>query len=676
MGLNLLLAEKYTARGWSVIPLKAGEKVPATEHGVKDATTDQLTIGMWFADPTLGIGLACGDEFFVVDIDPRNGGDEEWERLQALHGKAPLTLNAHTGGGGQHLLFKMPEFEFKNGSIGEGVDIKGRGGYIVAEPSVHPNGGTYRWGDYDGPIAEAPQWLLDLLPRRVTRIMDGGSGLEPDPSDDRPGTQYNRTASWEDVLIPAGWSVDHVEGPEIFWTRPGKSGGISATTGYDGMDVLYVFTSSTEFEAGTAYTKFAAYAILYHGGDFSAAAKELSALSGLTPAPKKFDTPTDSAYSFTPALPPDHFVSKYVDWCAKQTDAALEYHEAAALVLLAIASRDSRGQLSTYPGGLPTNLYVLITGPTTRSRKSTAQKLGLSVVRDSYPVAPLPSRATTERLIGLLAEKSYVSTVWAPDEFGIKLSEIYSRDFLQGLEELMLTLYDGENYIYEKQDRRVIVDHPHLNILAAATPESLAMAGPGAMVGGLLPRFAVVLPPALPPARQVQEYEDLEPERVALASYLKDVLSWSARNKQISFSREAIEVLGTAEQRLHEGGASVARLATMLYKVALLVAIGRMSATVTETDALAARQIVDRWYAGARRLQPYLRKKSVDLEFESQVENAFRVLKSLGSGPHHRSEVARRLRVQKSKLDAIQAALIDWGYINLNGSLWEVAEDD
>ena len=64
-----------------------------------------------------------------------------------------------------------------------------------------------------------------------------------------------------------------------YWTRPGKDrrNGYSATTGYaDDADRLKVFTSSwPPFADGEVYTKFAAYALLNHGGDYQAAAREL-----------------------------------------------------------------------------------------------------------------------------------------------------------------------------------------------------------------------------------------------------------------------------------------------------------------------------------------------------------------------------------------------------------------
>jgi hypothetical protein len=94
----------------------------------------------------------------------------------------------------------------------------------------------------------------------------------------RPGDRYNQETSWEEVLMPHGWRLLYTHEGEGYWQRPGKDGpGISATTNYQGSDRLYVFSTSTCFEAGRSYSKFAAYTYLEHGGDFSAAARTLAA---------------------------------------------------------------------------------------------------------------------------------------------------------------------------------------------------------------------------------------------------------------------------------------------------------------------------------------------------------------------------------------------------------------
>jgi hypothetical protein len=95
----------------------------------------------------------------------------------------------------------------------------------------------------------------------------------------RPGDDYNQRASWADILI--GWKIDRTNGPVTYWTRPGKNSGTSATTGYckgESGDLLHVFSSQAPpFKDHESYSKFAAFTLLNHNGDFRAAAKALAA---------------------------------------------------------------------------------------------------------------------------------------------------------------------------------------------------------------------------------------------------------------------------------------------------------------------------------------------------------------------------------------------------------------
>lgn len=105
------------------------------------------------------------------------------------------------------------------------------------------------------------------------------------PSDakgDRPGDDFNRRADWADILRPHGWAVERTNGPVTYWRRPDKDRGVSATTGKchtEGRgDLLFVFTSSAApLDPDTGYSKLAVYALLNHGGDYAAAARELRA---------------------------------------------------------------------------------------------------------------------------------------------------------------------------------------------------------------------------------------------------------------------------------------------------------------------------------------------------------------------------------------------------------------
>lgn len=99
----------------------------------------------------------------VLDIDPRHGGDDALAELEARHGKLPDTPRVLTGGGGSHIYFRHPgKISIPNSvsKIAPGIDVRGDGGYVIAPPSVHPNGNRYLWevsaSIDETPLAEVP----------------------------------------------------------------------------------------------------------------------------------------------------------------------------------------------------------------------------------------------------------------------------------------------------------------------------------------------------------------------------------------------------------------------------------------------------------------------------------------------------------------------------------------
>lgn len=159
---RLLAALGYAKRGWAVFPAWEGKKVPATGHGFKDATTDKATIVRWWTrHPAANVAIATGaiSCLVVLDVDPRNGGDESLAEHERTHGSLAATLRAKTGGGGQHIYFQLPEHVVvKSGKLAAGLDIKADGGYVIALPSTHPSGGTYAWTSNPNhtPLVECP----------------------------------------------------------------------------------------------------------------------------------------------------------------------------------------------------------------------------------------------------------------------------------------------------------------------------------------------------------------------------------------------------------------------------------------------------------------------------------------------------------------------------------------
>lgn len=172
----LSAALAYARRGWAVFPCKVRGKAPATKHGLKDASTDPAVIrGWWREHPRANVGvvtgIAAGLWVLDIDVDPAKGedGGASLAALERVHGPLPATAEQRTPRGGRHLLFQHPGSKIKNSAkqLGAGLDVRGDGGYIVAAPSVHPNGGTYDWSPAGHPdqveIAAAPAWLLELV---------------------------------------------------------------------------------------------------------------------------------------------------------------------------------------------------------------------------------------------------------------------------------------------------------------------------------------------------------------------------------------------------------------------------------------------------------------------------------------------------------------------------------
>lgn len=159
-------ALRLAAAGFLVFPCLPGRKQPATRRGLLDAKSDADAIRVcWAKYPDMNVGLRTGAEssIVVLDVDGEAGADS-LHRLEETHGRLPVTLSVTTPSGGVHYYFRHPGVEVRNtqGVPGEGLDIRGDGGYVLAPPSIHPNGGRYTV-DEEAPLGQLPAWLLNLV---------------------------------------------------------------------------------------------------------------------------------------------------------------------------------------------------------------------------------------------------------------------------------------------------------------------------------------------------------------------------------------------------------------------------------------------------------------------------------------------------------------------------------
>lgn len=153
----LAAALDYANRGWPVFPLRPGTKRPATEHGCHDATTDPAVLAKWWtANPTANVGIATGSVVDAFDAD--TPGAAQLIDTAVRERGLPVVARQSTPRPGWHIL--IPATGRPNaarlGSV-DGLDFRGRGGYIVAAPS--------RLNDRPDPY-------------QLTMVGEGGDGAE------------------------------------------------------------------------------------------------------------------------------------------------------------------------------------------------------------------------------------------------------------------------------------------------------------------------------------------------------------------------------------------------------------------------------------------------------------------------------------------------------------------
>ncbi|WP_406279026.1 bifunctional DNA primase/polymerase [Nocardia sp. NBC_00881] len=161
------------ARGWPVFPLRPGGKKPAIKCWPDLASTDEDRIHRWWGyNPRYNVAILTGSPagLHVIDLDARHMTPPALDLTAALarlaehlSEPAPPTLTIATPGG-WHLFFRAPNdppLRCTVARIGDGIDSRGHGGYIVAPGSRTPH------GDYtiaeNRPVADLPAMLIQRI---------------------------------------------------------------------------------------------------------------------------------------------------------------------------------------------------------------------------------------------------------------------------------------------------------------------------------------------------------------------------------------------------------------------------------------------------------------------------------------------------------------------------------
>jgi hypothetical protein len=310
-----LQALRLAKSGISVVPVaQDGSKRPGVNSWKKyqqlQPTADELTT--WFGTGNQsGLGAICGavsGNLEMLELEGRavaakvhiqakdmainSGFGDLWQKIQ--DGYCEMTPS-----GGIHWLYRISDSltpgnthlarrPGENGGVDVLCETRGEGGFVILAPSggpCHPSGDS--WSMISGSIETIPtitfaereqlHLLFKCFDEMPTVESVANEVISKEANLALPGDDYNSKVSWDQILTPLGWNRVYSKNDQVAWRRPNKTEGISATTNFNCKDNLYVFSTSTIFEANHSYSKFAAYACLEHNNDYKQAAKALRA---------------------------------------------------------------------------------------------------------------------------------------------------------------------------------------------------------------------------------------------------------------------------------------------------------------------------------------------------------------------------------------------------------------
>jgi Bifunctional DNA primase/polymerase, N-terminal len=191
-GATLHRALAYARHGWPVFPCLPGQKIPATAHGYRDATTDEQQITEWFGhgqgwNLAIATGAPGPD---VLDIDQHGPAGNGYAAFTRLH-RAGLVDGAaayvRTPAGGMHAYFTGSDQH--NGRLpSHHLDFRSHGGYIVAPPS-HVGGKSYY-------VIARPRGRGALAWDAVTRLLEPERQPQPERPHPAPGLDLTNLAQW------------------------------------------------------------------------------------------------------------------------------------------------------------------------------------------------------------------------------------------------------------------------------------------------------------------------------------------------------------------------------------------------------------------------------------------------------------------------------------------------
>lgn len=326
---------------------------------------------------------------------------------------------------------------------------------------------------------------------------------------------------------------------------------------------------------------------------------------------------------------PRTIVDDYIDWATETTDASPQYHELGIFMILSMLCAGGIKLQTQYEEMVP-NLWGLVLGDSTLTRKTTAMRLAMSFVDDIDRDAILATDGSTEGILSGLSDRPSMVSVYYRDEVAGFLESIAKKEYLAGMSETFAQLYDVPS-IYTRRLRKetITISRPiFLFFGGGIRDKTYSLINEQLIIGGFIPRFLIVSGetdlaqhrPTGAPTKGTTEGRERLKQRLSEIHYNYNRTSAitvpGGQQTEINAVAEAllsddawkryqkieVDMLTAAHKSAMSNMAlpCFERMSRSLLKMALLVAASRQdpeddTIAVEETDILIAAKYIQKW---------------------------------------------------------------------------------
>jgi len=386
------------------------------------------------------------------------------------------------------------------------------------------------------------------------------------------------------------------------------------------------------------------------------------------------------------------FIDEYRAWGEQATDAPAQYHDLSAFVLLSALLAGNLRLETTY-GSVRPNLWGLVLGDSTLTRKSTAMRMATEIIAGVDKDILVASEGSMEGILSELGARPGRTSMFFRDEVTGFFESARKKDYQAGMVEVMTQLYDVPHFFTRRLKKETItVSEPVFIFFGGGIKDRLLTVTDDSYIySGFLPRFLIVSantnlnsirrtgPATLDTNDQRQEIFAKLDGLYKLYADISEVqiLGQDAKPEVIVeaiLTPEAWEIYGDIEQRMvevaaHSNRSEVAlptfdRLHKSMLKMSVLVAAARQEPDqnmlqVTESDLLHSAKYVQAWGNYSIDLISNI-GRTVLMRVLEKVLNTIKVNPGINRG-----QIMRLTNLSKREMTEIEETLEERGQITV-----------